>query len=148
MRELGDLPSARWRGRNFRLSEVTRELMFATRYDWGNGDRSRQINKDSQIFVWRLLPAHGFWQFCLSRSSQEWQLPPVQQAKLVIALRGSHDIFQSFDQAKIVQRTQEFVLDHQLDLHHLHAGLCVYWQHRHSAKQSQGVSSVYGDFSL
>lgn len=148
MIDLGDLPSAWWRGRDyFPLSEVTRELMFARRYDRGNGDRSRQINKDSQILIWRLLPAHGFWQFCLSRSSQEWQLPLLQQAKRVIALRGSHDIFQSFDRAKTVQTKQEFVLDHQLDLHHLQVS-SVYWQHHHSAKHSQGVSLVYGDFSL
>lgn len=146
--DLDDLPSARWRGREyFRLSEVTRELMFARRCDRGTGDRSRQRNKDSQIWIWRLLPAHGLWQVCLSRCGQEWQLPLSQQAKLVIALRGSHDIFQSFDQAKSVQTKQEFVLDRQLDLHHLQVS-CVYWQHHHSAKQSQGVSLVYGDFSL
>lgn len=77
------------------------------------------MNKESQIFVSRLLPAHGFWQFCLSRSSQEWQLPRLQQAKLVIALGGSHDIFQLFAQVRIVQGRREFVLDYQLCLHHL-----------------------------
>lgn len=56
-----------------------RESYILQIYNCFNCENSRQMNNDGQIFVRGLLPAHGFWQFCLCQTSQEWQLPPLQQ---------------------------------------------------------------------
>lgn len=118
MRHLGDLPSAEGCC-YFIFSKVRRELNSRNLYNKVNWDSSRQINKDSQIFVSKPLPAHGFWQFCLSQLSQEWQLSLFQQAKLVIALREIMTFCSYSIQPKAIflQAKQWFVLNPQLDLH-------------------------------
>lgn len=90
----------------FMFKRFTRELGFTHHL---NCDNSRQINNDSERFVRRRLPA----QLRLSRSSQVWQLPPLQQVlrhyQHDIALRAFYHWFGE-TKGSIFQSRQRFVL--------------------------------------